>query len=124
MLQQSLSNDLWGILKLRGALRLFDFSIDVQEGVRVENFLIWQIVKSGRRVKRRDYYRTVRDITGVVLYDQLEDVSRKFVDEMRNSFSTLVPDIRMSPNRANKLLNIAIEGQRQVDKMITAAQNV
>ncbi|KKK76291.1 hypothetical protein LCGC14_2865150 [marine sediment metagenome] len=124
MLQQSLSNDLWGILKLRGALCLFDFSIDVQEGVRVENFLIWQIVESGRRVKRRDYYRTVRDITGVVLYDQLEDVSRKFVDEMRNSFSTLVPDIRMSPNRANKLLNIVIEGQRQVDKMITAAQNV
>jgi hypothetical protein len=120
MLQQDLSNTLWRILRKRAENnRLYMFSTGIKgDSVRIETFSVWVRREMGRREKRRDYYRMVRDKTGVVLYDQLENVSWKFVDGMIPD-KLQVPDIRISPGRANKLLCAALEEQKEIDRLIT-----
>lgn len=113
---------MWRLLKTRSAAdRRFNFTVNIRgAGIRVETFSVWKRVEGGRREKKRDYYRMVRDATGTVLYDQLEDVSRKFVDQM-GAGVFIAPDISISPNRANKLLCAALEQQHEVDRLIAEA---
>ena len=59
----------------------------------------------------------VRDKPGIVLYDQLEDIPQSFVNLMRDNL-TLVPDLRISPNKANESLRVVLEMQKQVDERI------
>ena len=49
-----------------------------------------------------------------MLYDQLEDVTESAVGT--------VPNIAMSPSRANTLMVAAMEQQAEVDRLIAAAQ--
>lgn len=122
MLDEIKSNTLWQILEDRASTsRLHFFTTRVQDaGIRVETFSVWSRLNSGRREKTRDHYRMIRDVTGRVLYDQLEDVSSSFVERMCED-KLLVPDIRISPSRSNKLLSAVLEEQAEVDRLI--AQN-
>lgn len=123
MINPDLSNKLWHLLKTRSAAdRSFNFTVNIRGAdVRVETFSVWKRVEGGHREKKRDYYRMVRDTTETVLYDQLEDVSRKFVDQMGGGVF-IAPDISISPNRANKLLCAALEQQHEVDRLIAEAR--
>ena len=109
MLNQATSNKLWQALETHAdTSREYFFSSRVQDaGIRVETFSVWKRLNSGRREKKRDYYRFTRDATGSVLYDQLEDVKEDAV----------IPEVRISPNRANKLLVEALIQQREIDKL-------
>ncbi len=121
MLNENTSNKLWQLLESRAAdSRMYFFSSNVEDGgIRLDTFSVWRRLKSGRREKKRDYYRTVRDSTGRVLYDQLEDVSLSFIEGMATD-KLLVPDARISPNKANKLLTAMFEQQQEVDRLIAA----
>ena len=109
MLNQATSNKLWQALETHAdTSREYFFSSKVQDaGIRVETFSIWKRLNSGRREKKRDYYRFTRDATGSVLYDQLEDVKE----------DVSIPEVRISPNRANKLLVAALIQQREIDTL-------
>lgn len=118
MLSQELSNRLWAILALRPHHnRLHSFSTKTEGRVIIQTFSVWRQNKNGRREKRRDYYRLIRLGTELVLYDQLEDVSQAFVDSIETQ-GFLVPDIPLSPERANKLLCAALEEQKEIDAMM------
>lgn len=119
MLDQDLSNSLWDILKTRPeGNRLHSFSAEVQgAGVRVETFTVRVKLKGGRIETRRNYYRMVRDATGTVLYDQLDDVPKGFVDEM-DTTGLAIPDVRISPEHANKCLRAVLGQQEEVDRLI------
>lgn len=120
MLQQDLSDELWAMLKERAHYgHEYDFSTRAQViRVDVQTFSVWVRLKNGHREKRRDYYRMLRAKTGTVLYDQLEDVSPKFVSAMKMD-RLLIPDVRISTERANKLLSAALEQQTEVDRLIS-----
>lgn len=121
MINPDLSNELWRMLETRAdrdRSHTLGFTTDMHgTEVRLETFSVWKMLQGGRREKKRDYYRMVRIATGTVLYDQLEGVSPKFVGKMSGD-TFLVPDISISPNRANKLLRAALEQQDEVDRLI------
>lgn len=123
MLNPGLSNKLWDILKERArGNRLYLFSVKEQViAVTVETFTVKRKLSGGRVEVKRNYYRIVRDKSKDVLYDELEVVSRSFVDQMAKS-KTLVPDIRISPNRSNSVLVAVLEQQVEIDKLIAEAR--
>lgn len=125
MLQKSLSHELWGILKERARMRPreYKFISKTEEGVTVETFEVWVRLKFGRREKKREYHRVVRPDSGAVLYDQLDDVRPDILIKMcRPGELALVPEIRISPERANKLLAEVLDEQRKVDALIAGVK--
>lgn len=123
MLNQKLSDRLWAILKGRGASnRLYSFTASDQKiKVTVEAFTVKRKLNTGQVVVRRNYYRIVRTEAGTLLYDELEGIDRRFVDQMAEG-KTLVPDLRVSPDRSNKTLSAVLEQQTEVDKLIAEAK--
>lgn len=122
MLNPEVSNKLWGALKARASkVRLDEFSSSVSDsGVRLETFTEKQYRDVIGVEIRRTYYRMVRDETGTVLYDQLEDITLAFATRMESGGH--IPDIALSPNRANSLMVEALKQQAEVDRLIAEAK--
>ncbi len=120
MLNQNESDRLWDFLEEQGAKDQFVinkrylFSTNVQGKIRTEMFQVWIKLKNGQRKRRRIYYRMVRDATGTVLYDQLED----------EYSSNIVPDIAVSPDRSDKLFSQALKLQEEIDRRIDESAEV
>ncbi len=117
------SNKLWKILKARALKnRLYKFTRQKHGvlAVTIESFAVKIKLKNGRINTRRTYYRVVRDDTGTVLYDQLEDILAGFVEKMAKDGP--IPDIAISPSRSNNLLSAILEQQAEIDQLITEAR--
>lgn len=123
MLNQKLSDRLWAILKGRAASnRLYSLTaVPADIAVTVEAFTVKRKLKNGRVSIRRSYYRIVRTGTGALLYDGLEGIDSRFVDQMAEG-KTLVPDLQVSPDKSNKILSAVLKQQAEVDKLIEEAR--